>query len=131
MGAQIMLRTCEGNQTFLFAPPTAFTRSNYLIHATRYHLTVLCTKCPKSNRKCVLHLLKYGFAVYLSRCSTHLRLLLGHSVYYILQCILLKKGISVPALRLLQTVHRREAIKNKEAGDQTKNTVEKLTDRKQ
>ena len=52
-------------------------------------------------------------------------------IYYILQCILLKKGISVLALRLLQTVHRREAIKNKEAGDQTKKTVEKLTDRKQ
>ena len=31
------------------------------------------TECPKIYRKSVLHLLKYIFAVYLSRCSTDLR----------------------------------------------------------
>ena len=31
------------------------------------------TECPKINRKSVLHLLKYRFAVYLSRCSTDFR----------------------------------------------------------
>ena len=31
------------------------------------------TECPKIYRKSVLHLLKYRFAVYLSRCSTDLR----------------------------------------------------------
>ena len=41
---------------------------------------LLLTECPKSNRKSVLHLLKYIFSVYLSRCSTDLRLILGHSV---------------------------------------------------
>ena len=38
------------------------------------------TECPRINRKCVLHLLKHRCAVYLSRCSTDLRLLLGHPV---------------------------------------------------
>ena len=31
------------------------------------------TECPKIYRKFVLHLLKYKFSVYLSRCSTDLR----------------------------------------------------------
>ena len=38
------------------------------------------TECPKINRKSVLHLLKHTEDIYLSRCSTDLRLLLGHSV---------------------------------------------------
>ena len=31
------------------------------------------TECPKIYRTSVLHLFKYGFSVYLSRCSTDLR----------------------------------------------------------
>ena len=38
------------------------------------------TECPKSYRKSVLHLLKYTANLYLSRCSTDLRYILGHSV---------------------------------------------------
>ena len=33
----------------------------------------VCTECPKIYRKSVLHLLKYRFAVYISRRSTDLR----------------------------------------------------------
>ena len=40
-----------------------------------------CTACPKSYCKSVLHLLKYTANLYLSRCSTYLRKILGHSVY--------------------------------------------------
>ena len=38
------------------------------------------TECPKIYRKSVLNLLKYRFAVYLSRCSTDLRKIFGHPV---------------------------------------------------
>ena len=38
------------------------------------------TECPKSYRKSLLHLLEYKFSIYLSRCITDLRLILGHSV---------------------------------------------------
>ena len=41
------------------------------------------TECPKIYRKSVLHLLKYRFKVYLSRCSTDLRYILGRSVFMI------------------------------------------------
>ena len=34
---------------------------------------ILYTECPKSNRKSVLHLLKYTTHIYLSKCSRHLR----------------------------------------------------------
>ena len=37
--------------------------------------------CPRIYRKSVLHLLNYRFVVYLSRCSTNLWSILGHSVY--------------------------------------------------
>ena len=37
------------------------------------YLMVVHTVCPKIYRKSVLHLLKYRFAVYLSRCSTDLQ----------------------------------------------------------
>ena len=40
----------------------------------------LVTECPRINRKSVLHLLKYTENIHLSRCSTDLRLLLGHLV---------------------------------------------------
>ena len=39
------------------------------------------TEYPKTYRNSVLHLLKYTANLYLSRCSTDLRQLLGHSVY--------------------------------------------------
>ena len=42
------------------------------------NISRISTECPRIYRKCVLHLLKYICAVYLSRCSTNLRLLLGH-----------------------------------------------------
>ena len=46
----------------------------------------LNTKCPKMYRKSLLHLLKYRFAVYLSRCSTDLRLNFGtHSMCFQLE----------------------------------------------
>ena len=48
------------------------------------------TKCPKIYRNSVLHLLKYTAILYLSRCSTDLRLLLGHSVYVMLMFDLYK-----------------------------------------
>ena len=34
---------------------------------------VIDTECPKIYRKSVLHMLKYRFVVYLSRCNTNLR----------------------------------------------------------
>ena len=37
-------------------------------------------ECPKIYRKSVLHMLKYRFAVYLSRCSTDLRYIMRHLV---------------------------------------------------
>ena len=43
---------------------------------------LLCTECPKIYQKSVLHLLWYRFAVYLSRYSTDLQYILGHSVCY-------------------------------------------------
>ena len=43
---------------------------------------IVCTKFRTIYRKYVLHLLKYIFAVYLSRRSTNLRYILGHSVLY-------------------------------------------------
>ena len=43
------------------------------------HWTV-ATECPKIYRKSVLHLPEHRFALYLSRCSTDLRQILGHSV---------------------------------------------------
>ena len=54
------------------------THSLYYVELSRH----IYTECPKSNRKSVLHLPRYiKFSVYLSRCSTDLRLILGHSVY--------------------------------------------------
>ena len=38
------------------------------------------TECLKIYRKSVLHLLKHAANLYLSRCRTDLRLILGHSV---------------------------------------------------
>ena len=35
--------------------------------------TIVLTKCPKINRKAVLHLRKYTENIYLGRCSTDLR----------------------------------------------------------
>ena len=46
----------------------------------------ITTECLKIYRKSVLHLLKHGFAVYLSRCSTDLRYILGHSVGILFRC---------------------------------------------
>ena len=47
----------------------------------KYGLDCIYTECPKINRKSVLHLLRYTENIYLSRCSTNLRQLLGHSVH--------------------------------------------------
>ena len=51
-------------------------------YRTELIINMLCyvTECTKIYRKSVLHLLKYRFAVYLSRCSTDLHYILGHSV---------------------------------------------------
>ena len=38
------------------------------------------TECPKIYRKSILHILKYTTNLYLSRCNTILRKILGHSV---------------------------------------------------
>ena len=38
------------------------------------------TECPKIYRKSLRHLLKYTATLYLSRCSTYLRYIFGHSV---------------------------------------------------
>ena len=52
----------------------------YIIELTIKHTYYIDTECLKINRNSELHLLKYIENIYLSRCSTDLRLLLGHSV---------------------------------------------------
>ena len=48
---------------------------NEIMSQISYDLTIhsVYTECPKIYRKALLHLLKYRFAVYLTRCSTDLR----------------------------------------------------------
>ena len=46
-----------------------FFRSAFMKRGSGYHIT----ECPKIYRKSVLHLLKYKFAAYLSRCCTDLK----------------------------------------------------------
>ena len=63
---------------------TILQRDNEIQKFSACEIYLLPTECPKINRKSVLHLLKYTENIYLSRCSTDLRLLLGHSVYIII-----------------------------------------------
>ena len=72
------------------------------------------TECPRSYRKSVLHLLKYAANLYLSRCSTYLRYIFGHSVV----SVFCKSFISiVPSLKMsvcfLFCELLREAAKNR------------------
>ena len=75
-------RLCQGNVFLLFFLSQGVFR-------TQTPLNLFClplasqdknTECPKIYRKSVLHLLKYTANLYLSRGSTDLRYILGHSV---------------------------------------------------
>ena len=57
-------------------------RRKVIVYTVRYNC-YKANECPKSYRKSVLHLLKYEFGAYLSRYSTDLRYILGHSVLYV------------------------------------------------
>ena len=66
---------------------------NLTFSFTFFIITV--TECPKIYRTSVLHPLKYRFVVYLSRCSTELRYILGHSVLFQTFSVCLSTFLSV------------------------------------
>ena len=59
----------------VLSPIVPFSRSLSLLILYK----TLCTECTKIYRKYVLHLLKYTANLYLSRCSTDLRYIVGRT----------------------------------------------------
>ena len=63
------------NPNMVRIPLETFTYTNQseVIKVGHSLLSAGHTECPKIHRKSVLHLFKYKFAVYLTRCSTDMR----------------------------------------------------------
>ena len=99
MVAQNTVRTYGVNRVFRFVESIRVHQKGRQISIYLPNMCATCSELPcyteylKSYRKFVLHLPKYIFSVYLSKCSTDLRLILGHSVvwhYQYMYCTQLK-----------------------------------------
>ena len=75
----IVFQSMEGDFTIFLDNIISFFVSKKI--DSKYILYTLTTECPKFYRKSVLYMFKYRFVVCLSRCSTDLPKILGHSVY--------------------------------------------------